>query len=84
MKIKTITIEQGAMGYVAQVGCQKAGFSNKEDLIKALTDYINDPEGMEKKYYDTTLIPNPETPREPYLNSAPIMQGEGQTAGRLR
>lgn len=77
MKIRKINIEQGAMGYVAHVGCQIAGFSNKEDLIKAFTDYINDPEGMEKKYYETTLIPTPVTPREPYLNSAPIVQGEG-------
>jgi hypothetical protein len=45
------TVKKGVMGYIVTIGCQTAGFSNKEDLLKAITEYVNDPEATEKKYY---------------------------------
>ena len=49
--MRAFTVQTGVMGYVVSIGCQVAGFSNKKDLIKAITEYIKDPEAMEKKYY---------------------------------
>jgi hypothetical protein len=49
--MRDFTVKQGVMGYIVTIGCQVAGFSNKEDLLKAITEYVNDPEATEKKYY---------------------------------
>jgi hypothetical protein len=37
-------------GFIVKVGCCTCVFSNKEDLLSALKEYLDDPEGMEKKY----------------------------------
>ena len=37
-------------GCIVNVGCCEAAFSNSDELIDALTEYYDDPEGMEKKY----------------------------------
>lgn len=58
--MRQFTVQKGVMGYVVTIGCQVAGFSTKEDLIKAITEYVTDPEATEKKYYPTVgenLIP---------------------------
>jgi hypothetical protein len=52
-EMRAFTVQTGVMGYVVSIGCQVAGFSNKKDLIKAITEYIKDPEATEKKYYKT-------------------------------
>lgn len=44
------------MGYIVTIGCQTAGFTTKEDLLKAITEYVNDPEATEKKYYNNRLF----------------------------
>ena len=38
------------MGFVVHSGCCIVCFKHYEDLIKALTDYLADPEGFEKDY----------------------------------
>jgi hypothetical protein len=49
--MRDFQVKNGVMGYIVNIGCQVAGFSNKEDLLKAITEYVNDPEATEKKYY---------------------------------
>ena len=49
--MRDFTVKKGVMGYIVTIGCQVAGFSNKEDLLKAISEYVNDPEATEKKYY---------------------------------
>jgi hypothetical protein len=55
--MRDFTVKKGVMGYVVNIGCQTAGFSNKKDLIAAITEYVNDPEKTEKKYYKETAPP---------------------------
>ncbi len=53
--MRTFTVQKGCMGYVVTVGCQVCGFTNKEELKVAICDYIDDPKGMEKKYYSKPI-----------------------------
>jgi hypothetical protein len=50
--MRDFTVKQGVMGYIVTIGCQVAGFTTKEDLLKEITEYVNDPEATEKKYYN--------------------------------
>ena len=50
--MRDFTVKKGVMGYIVTIGCQVAGFTTKEDLIKAITEYIGDPGATEKKYYE--------------------------------
>jgi hypothetical protein len=49
--MRDFTVKKGVMGYIVTIGCQSAGFSNKQDLLAAITEYISDPQATEKKYY---------------------------------
>ena len=49
--MRDFQVKKGVMGYIVTIGCQVAGFTTKEDLLKAITEYVNDPEATEKKYY---------------------------------
>jgi hypothetical protein len=49
--MRDFTVKKGVMGYIVTIGCQVAGFTTKEDLLKAITEYIGDPEATKKKYY---------------------------------
>ena len=49
--MRDFTVKKGVMGYIVTIGCQVAGFTTKEDLLKAITEYVNDPGATEKKYY---------------------------------
>jgi hypothetical protein len=77
--MRQFTVSKGLMGYVVNIGCQTCGFTTKEELIYAITDYINDPKGMEKKYYSDRyriskgLDPNP---------GATLGQAEEEVTGR--
>lgn len=55
--MRDFQVKKGVMGYIVNIGCQVAGFSTKEDLLKAITEYVSDPEGTEKKYYKPTTLP---------------------------
>jgi len=37
-------------GFIVKAGCCTAVFTEKEALLKAIGEYIDDPEGMEKAY----------------------------------
>jgi len=37
-------------GFRTKVGCGRFAFSNKEDMVKALTEYLDNPEELEKAY----------------------------------
>lgn len=54
--MRDFTVKQGVRGYIVNIGCQVAGFTTKEDLLKAITEYVNDPEATEKKYYSKRLF----------------------------
>lgn len=47
-KIREIRIEQLAYGFIVRVGCKSFAIETKEQLIKKLTQYINNPEETEK------------------------------------
>jgi hypothetical protein len=49
--VRGFSVQKGVIGYIVSIGCQRAGFTNKEELKVAICNYIDDPEGMEKKYY---------------------------------
>ncbi len=53
--IKNINIEPLNLGFMVRVGCQTIAVRSKQELIRALTDYINDPSGVEKAYYNGEL-----------------------------
>jgi hypothetical protein len=50
--MRDFTVKQGVMGYIVTIGCQVAGFTTKEDLLKAITEYVNDQGATEQKYYN--------------------------------
>ena len=49
--MRDFTVKKGVQGYVVMIGCQVAGFSTAADLLVSIGEYVNDPEGTEKKYY---------------------------------
>lgn len=55
-KIKPIKIKQIDNGYIVQVGCKKIAISKQKDLIRLLTQYIENPNETEQKYNDGKLI----------------------------
>ena len=50
--MRDFTVKKGVQGYVVMIGCQVAGFSTAADLLVSIGEYVNDPEGTEKKYYN--------------------------------
>lgn len=50
--MREFKVQKGVRGYVVRIGCQVAGFSNEDDLLAAIQEYIKDPEATEKKYYN--------------------------------
>lgn len=52
----TIEIESKNRGYLVRIGCQTFCFSTKEELIPLLTAYINNPNEIEKQWYEGTLF----------------------------
>ena len=54
--MREFTVKKGVMGYVVIIGCQVAGFSNKDDLTGAIREYITDPKGMEERLYSQEVL----------------------------
>ena len=81
--MREFTVKKGVMGYIVTIGCQEAGFSNKEDLITAVTDYISDPQGMEKAHYSCKDYPTPPNPR-PLIQGVAIVDPEPEAEERAR
>jgi hypothetical protein len=45
-----LTVRFLNLGCVVSVGCNQIAFSNKDEALKAITDYFNDPEGTREKF----------------------------------
>ena len=43
MKYRKFTVEPGLNGFKVKIGCAEVYFSNKEDLLKGISDYLFDP-----------------------------------------
>jgi hypothetical protein len=55
-KIRQINIEEVNRGFIVRVGCHTFAISTKVELTTKLTEYINEPDKTEKKWYDKTLF----------------------------
>ncbi len=64
--MRTFTVSKMLLGYHVHVGCQSVCVSEdkKDELKKLICDYIDDPEGMEKKYYTKAEECRPQQPQE--------------------
>ena len=49
-KIRDIKIQQLDKGYLVTVGCKQLAVESRHDIIIHLSQYLDDPEGMEKQY----------------------------------
>ena len=48
--MRDITIKPALNGYVVRLGCQRLVFPNRELLMRALNDYLDNPEKTEQSY----------------------------------
>jgi len=55
-KIRQIRIEEVDLGFIVGVGCQTFAITEKEDLIKYLTNYINKPKECENLWFKTKKL----------------------------
>ncbi len=56
MVIRDVKIKQLNFGYTVQVGCNSFAIETKEKLLTALGDYLNDPQGVEKKWFEGSFL----------------------------
>jgi hypothetical protein len=47
---RPIQITPRAIGFEVKAGCAVACFTTKEEVINAITEYLNDPKTVEEKY----------------------------------
>lgn len=50
IKMRGILIEPLNYGFVVKIGCQRFAIETKERLLEKLTEYINNPMDVEKKW----------------------------------
>lgn len=50
-KIRDIRIQELDLGFIVHVGCQSFALTEKDDLIKHLTNYIYDPRNCEDFWF---------------------------------
>ena len=55
-KIRQITIEEVNRGFIVRVGCHTFAISTKAELTTKITEYINEPDKTEKKWYNGDLF----------------------------
>jgi len=55
-KIRQINIEEVNRGFIVRVGCHTFAISTKAELTTKLTEYINEPDKTEKKWYAGDLF----------------------------
>ena len=55
-KIRQINIEEVNRGFIVRVGFHTFAISIKAELITKLTEYINEPDKTEKKWYNGDLF----------------------------
>lgn len=55
-KIRNILIKEVNRGFIVEVGCHTFAISTRAELTTKLTEYINEPDKTEKKWYDNNLF----------------------------
>ena len=55
-KIRQINIEEVNRGFIVRVGCHTFAISTRAELTTKLTEYINEPDATEKKWYENKLF----------------------------
>jgi hypothetical protein len=55
-KAMEVYIKQKDHGYIVVVGCKEFCFETKEKLIANLSTYLQDPDGVEGKFWNGTLV----------------------------
>lgn len=55
-KIRQINIEEVSRGYIVRVGCQTYAIETRDQLISKLSEYINEPEKTEQKWFKNELF----------------------------
>lgn len=55
--MRTITISPAMNGLIVKVGCQTLVFENHDHFITALTNYLANPDGVEKEWLETYVAP---------------------------
>ena len=59
-------------GFMVKVGCGRFAFSSKEDMLKTLTEYLDEPEKFEKEYnsFSSDCEPDREEVHRPLIERA--------------
>lgn len=83
--MRTITIRPALNGWIVDVGCQVIVFTDKEVMLKELSDYIDDPQGVEKRYIANAVNKDldPPRPEREMLDAQPYV-GAVTPVGRSR
>ena len=55
-KIRNITIRELNRGFIIDVGCHSFAITNVSDVIKYLTEYLNNPNQTEKNWFSNKLL----------------------------
>lgn len=55
-KIRDVEIRQLNHGYFVKIGCQQFAIETSEKLLSALADYMKDPQGTEKAWFDGKFL----------------------------
>jgi len=55
-KIRQINIEEVNRGFIVRVGCHTFAISTRAELTTKLTEYINEPEKTEQKWFKNELF----------------------------
>ncbi len=55
-RMRDVKIRQLHRGYVVDVGCHSFAFSTKEEMMKYLTTYIDNPQETEKSFNEGLLF----------------------------
>ena len=63
IKYNILIEPSGNNGFIVTVGCGRFAFQNPKGLLSCLTEYLNNPEELERAYNEC-FGPNPETPTE--------------------
>lgn len=85
--IRDVLIRPVLNGYIVTVGCARVVFTSTQDLVSAVHEYLDDPEGVEDKWGDDSLNAEhfPMTgnlPEQPRSAAAEAAQGMMPDRGR--
>lgn len=55
-KMREVRIKQLNHGYFVEIGCQQFAIETSEKLLSALADYMKNPDGTEKSWFDGKFL----------------------------